>query len=75
MCWNKVENNCKAIYEYHFIKATIPTERKMLIHIIANEFPEIPRIRIAYAVDRCINEITEHLTPNIFVTFVKGYLN
>ena len=75
MSWNNVENNCKSIYEYHFIKAKIPIERKMLIHIIATEFPEIPRIRIAYAVDRCISEIPEPMTPRTFLTFVKRYLN
>ena len=75
MSWNNVENNCKAIYEYQFIKAKIPTERKMLIHIIATEFPEIPRIRIAYAVDRCISEIPEPMTPSTFLTFVQNYLD
>ena len=75
MCWNKVENNCKSIYDFHFINAKKPTERKMLIHIIAREFPEIPRIRIAFAVDRCISNMPEPITPRVFVTFVKGYLN
>ena len=74
MCWNNVENNCKAIYEYHFINAKIPTERKLLIHVIANEFPDLPRMRIAFAVDRCIASITEPMTANTFVHFVKGYL-
>ena len=74
MCWNNVENNCKALYEYHFINAKRPTERKILIQVIANEFPELPRMRIAASVDKCIAMLTEPMTPTTFVTFVKGYL-
>ncbi len=74
MKWNNVENQCKAMYEYQFINGSKPTERKILIQIIANEFPELPRMRIAYAVDRCINSIAEPMSPTTFLTFVQSYL-
>ena len=47
MKWNNVENNCKALYEYQFINGSKPKERKILIQVIADEFPELPRVRIA----------------------------
>ena len=74
MSWNKVAHNCRALYEYQFINGNNPTERKLLIKIIADEFPDYPRIRIAFAVDRCITTIPERMTPNTFLTFVQSYL-
>lgn len=74
MNWNNVEYNCKALYEYQFINGKDPVERKVLIKLIADEFPDYPRIRIAFAVDRCISAITEPMSPNTFLNFVKGYL-
>ncbi|WP_293890900.1 hypothetical protein [Flavobacterium sp.] len=74
MKWNKVENNCKALYEYQLINGSKPTERKILIKVIADEFPELPRMRIAYAVDRCINSVAAPMSPTTFLTFVQSYL-
>ena len=74
MSWNKVADNCKALYEYQFIKGNDPVERKLLIKIIADEFPDYSRIRIAFAVDKCITTIQEPMTPNTFLTFVQSYL-
>ncbi len=72
--WNNVENNCKALYEFHFINGKNRDERKVLINLIANEFPDYPRMRIAFAVDRCITTNAEPMSPATFLTFVKGYL-
>ena len=74
MSWNKVENNCKAIYEYQLINGSKPKERRLLIQVIAEEFPELPRVRIAYAVDRCISTIAAPMLPKTFLTFVQSYL-
>lgn len=74
MNWSKVEHNCKALYQYQFINGNNPAERKILINLIATEFPDYSRIRIAYAVDRCLSTITEPMTPITFLTFVKGYI-
>lgn len=74
MKWNNVEQNCKALYEYQFINGKNPIERKVLIQLIADEFPDYSRMRIAFAVDRCITVIAEPMTPTTFLTFVQGYL-
>lgn len=74
MSWNKVENNCRAIFEYQFINGKKPKERRVLIQVIANEFPELPRVRIAYAVDRCITTVASPMSPATFLTFVQSYL-
>ena len=74
MNWNVVEQNCKAIYLTQLINGKDPMERKMMIHLIAEEFPEVPRMRIAFAVDRCITSHQGLISPNAFLTFVQGYL-
>ena len=74
MSWINVEYNCKALYQYQFINGNNPVERKTLIKLIADEFPDYPRMRIAYAVDRCITNTTGPITPNAFLTFVQSYL-
>lgn len=74
MNWNNVEYNCKALYEFQFINGKNPLERKMLIRLIADEFPDYPRMRIAHAVDKCITTIAEPMSPVTFLTFVQGYL-
>lgn len=74
MNWNKVEYNCRALYEYQFINGKNPLERKVLINLIAEEFPEYPRIRIAFVVDKCITTFSEPMSPATFLNFVKGYL-
>lgn len=74
MNWDNVEHKCRALYQYQFINGNDSTERKMLIKLIADEFPDYPRMRIAFAVDRCITTISAPMTPNTFLTFVKGYL-
>lgn len=74
MNWKNVENNCKAIYEYQFINGAKATERKILIQVIAEEFPELPRIRIAYAVDRCFTSVAAPMSPTTFLTYVQSYL-
>lgn len=74
MNWNVVEQKCKAIYLTQLINGKDPLERKMMIKLIADEFPEYPRMRIAFAVDRCINSNQGPMTPNTFLTFVQSYL-
>ncbi len=54
MCWTKVESQCKMVYDKPFINAEKPLDRKFIIHIISEEFPDFPRIRIAATVDRCL---------------------
>ncbi|MGC4039683.1 MAG: hypothetical protein QM710_02505 [Flavobacterium sp.] len=74
MNWSRLERNCKALYEFQFINGNDPIERKLLIKLIADEFPDHSRMRIAFAVDRCITTIAAPMSPNTFLAFVKGYL-
>ena len=74
MCWQTVENNCKAVYQYEFIRGKNPIERKIIIQLIADEFPEFSRMKIADAVDRCIVSNSEPMSPNAFLTYVERYL-
>ncbi len=55
MCWNNVEFQCKMVYETPFIRVEKPLDRKFIIHIISEEFPDLPRVRIAANVDRRLN--------------------
>jgi len=54
MCWTKVESQCKMVYDTPFINVEKPLDRKFIIHIISEEFPDFPRVRIAATVDRCL---------------------
>jgi hypothetical protein len=54
MCWNNVETQCKMVYDKPFINAEKPLDRKFIIHIISEEFPDFSRTRIAATVDRCL---------------------
>lgn len=74
MSWTNVEHNCKILYYSQYINGSNPMERKVLIRLIADEFPEFSRMKIAFAVDRCINDINAPMSPNTFLTFVQGYL-
>jgi hypothetical protein len=42
------------VYETPFINVGKPLDSKFIIQIIAEEFPDLPRIRIAATVDRCL---------------------
>jgi hypothetical protein len=42
------------VYDKPFISVEKPLDRKFIIQIIAEEFPDFPRIRIAATVDRCL---------------------
>lgn len=72
--WKNVEDQCKALYEYQFINTNSAVERKTLIKLIAEEFPNYTRMRIAHAVDQCLKTDTQPMRPNTFVNTVKSYL-
>jgi hypothetical protein len=54
MSWTNVESQCKIVYDTPYINIEKPLDRKFIIQIIAEEFPDFPRIRIAATVDRCL---------------------
>ena len=72
--WKNVEDQCRVLYEFHHINGNNPVERKKLIRLIADEFPDYSRMRIAYAVDQCLKIDSQPMPPNTFVNTVKNYL-
>jgi hypothetical protein len=72
MCWTNVENQCKMIYEKPFINNEKPHERKFIIQIIADEFPDFSRVRIASAVDRCFKIFPAPVERKTLLHFVQN---
>jgi hypothetical protein len=48
--------------------------RKTAIETISDEFPEIPRIRIAATVDKCLLRNEQPVATTVFLTFVQSFL-
>ena len=74
MCWTNVENQCKMVYQGPFINLEKPLERKFIIHIISEEFPDFPRVRIASAVDRCLKIFPAPVERKTLLHFVQNSL-
>lgn len=74
MCWKSLENKCKQIYHTQFINVSDLAERKMIIRLIADEFPEVPRLKICHAVDKTIGNVEKRVSPIEFMNRVQGYL-
>ncbi|WP_291129319.1 hypothetical protein [Flavobacterium sp. UBA7682] len=71
MCWNKVESQCKMVYSTPFINAEKPLDRKFIIQIIAEEFPDFPRVRIAATVDSCFKLFPTPVSRQKLLHFVQ----
>jgi hypothetical protein len=74
MCWKKVEKNFKGFDDTEFINIAKPTERKFIIHVIAEEYPEISRVRIAAMVDRSVKQLQSPVKWNAFIRFMQTNL-
>lgn len=74
MCWNNVETQCKMVYDTPFINAQKPLDRKFIIHIISEEFPDFPRIRIAATVDRCLKIFPAPVERQKLLSFMQTNL-
>ncbi len=71
MCWINVETQCKMVYDKPFINAEKPLDRKFIIQIISEEFPDFPRIRIAATVDRCLKIFPAPVERQKLLRFVQ----
>lgn len=71
MCWTNIENQCKMVYEKPFINADKPLDRKFIIQIISEEFPDFPRVRIAASVDRCLKIFPAPVQRKTLLHFVQ----
>ena len=74
MCWQNLKNNCKELIETRYITGRNKFDRKLLIELIADEYPEISRCRITNAVDIYLKTMNTPITSYNFVHFVQGYL-
>jgi len=75
MCWKSLENKCKQIYNTQFINVSDLAERKLIISLIADEFPDVPRLRIIHAVDKCISASEQRVAPVAFLNKVQRYMS
>ena len=62
------------VYEKPFINADKPLERKFIIQIIADEFPDFSRVRIASSVDRCLKIFPAPVERKTLLNFVQSSL-
>lgn len=74
MCWTTVRNNCRILLEANVILGNKKDDRRMLIQMIADEFPHLSRMKITFAVDKYYNCMAKFKSPNCFVEFVQQYL-
>ncbi|HPW98410.1 MAG TPA: hypothetical protein PK218_07610 [Flavobacterium sp.] len=74
MCWNTLRNNCSQLIDSYLFKESKPLNRKLLIQLTADEFPEIPRLRIAFAVDKYLESQPQPITSSGFVHYMQHYL-
>ena len=74
MCWQNLKNNCKELIEARFITGRNKFDRKLLIELIASEYPDFPRCKITNAVDEYLKTMHTPITSYNFVNFVQRYL-
>ena len=74
MSWENVHYKHLERYESNFIVFKEPLERKFLIRIIAEEFPDLSRMRIAAIVDQCVRVLPSPILRVSFLSMVQGYL-
>ena len=74
MCWKNLKKKCKQVYHTQFINAADAVERRMIINLISDEFPDVPRLRIIHAVDKCISASEQRVAPVEFLYRVQNYM-
>jgi hypothetical protein len=74
MGWYSIENECQFLFDNQVIRNVKKTQRRAIIHIISDEFPQVSRLRISAAVDRSIKRIFEPLPYKNFLSQIKGNL-
>lgn len=74
MCWKTLEMKCKQIYHTQYINVSDLAERKMIIKLIAEEFPDVPRLKICHAVDKTISNVEQRVPPLEFINRVQLYM-
>lgn len=74
MCWNNLKYNCSILFEEKAITGSRIGDRKALIYLVTDEFPEYPRLHVAYIIDKYLSTKPHRITSNGFVDFLKEYI-
>jgi hypothetical protein len=72
--WKLIEAKLKVIYEDQQVTYKKRKERKKLIALFADEFPEVSRVRIASAIDYARDNGSISANRLTYLNFMKGYL-
>ncbi len=72
MEWNKITQKCREVYQIDAVTPGNPTKRKLIIRAIADEFPQLPHVRIAATVDRCIQQNSDPMTTKDFISCLQS---
>ncbi|MFM2213922.1 MAG: hypothetical protein RL427_1185 [Bacteroidota bacterium] len=72
--WNAIEAKLKVLYDDQPIRYKKSRERKKLINLLADEFPEVSRVRIASAIDYAKDNWAISKNRLTFLNFMKNYL-
>jgi hypothetical protein len=73
--WVVINTKIKIEYEDKTINLTNLKERKFMIAIISEEFPNYTRINIASAVDSSIKNLDHPIEKKTFINYLKSYLS
>lgn len=74
MKWVNVEAQVRFNFGYDYFHHLHPLQRKKIIRIIAEEYPEMHRLRIAAIVDKTLKEIKNPISYNEFLMQVHHSL-
>ena len=73
--WLNVKNKYFELSDGEYIHVDKPETRRRVIRIIAEEFPEMPRVKIATTIDRINKMKLESRSYKLYLDLVKNYLN
>ncbi len=74
MNWNNIARRISEDYQIQLVRGICANSRKIAIETIADEFPNIPRIRIAATVDRCLSRNEQPISTPVFLSYVQSVL-
>lgn len=74
MKWNTIRYNCNALFANSFENGQTTIDRKQLIKIVTDEFPEISQSQVIFVVNDYLNNTTESFSSTDFVSFLQEHL-
>lgn len=74
MCWINLKFRCTVLFESREITGRRINDRRNLIHLVADEFPDYPRLRVAFAIDKYLNTNPQPINSTEFINCIRAYL-